>query len=412
VTTLSPEDRLPHGTPTEPRAPRIPLHTWEFATDPHRIYREARQRHGALAPVEIAPGVPATLVLGYHTAVRILNDPSRFPSDPRGWQADIPADCALLQMMGWRPNALYNDGAVHTRYRQPSLAAVDAVNPHHLHTVVERISISLINNFCEAGTADLITQYTFPLAFAVINALIGCTPELAEAAAAGMAKMVDATAGGEEMVLTALSELVALKRRTPGDDIASRLLSHPTGLDDQEIVFALQTLYGAGLEPQHNLIANTMLKILTDDRFAGPVSDGSLSIRDAIEDVLFLDPPMANFCITYPKQPILIDDVWLPAHQPVVISMTACNNDPAIGDAAFTGNRSQLSWGLGPHACPARNFALPIAQHAVDQLLDALPEIRLAGSIDDLTWRPGPFHRSLTALPVTFPSSPPLPGGE
>jgi hypothetical protein len=49
-----------------------------------------------------------------------------------------------------------------------------------------------------------------------------------------------------------------------------------------------------------------------------------------------------------------------------------------------------------------------IAQEAIDQLLDALPEMRLAVRAEKLTWRPGPFHRALAALPVVFPKSPPL----
>ncbi|MGY2062489.1 cytochrome P450, partial [Nocardia gipuzkoensis] len=44
----------------------------------------------------------------------------------------------------------------------------------------------------------------------------------------------------------------------------------------------------------------------------------------------------------------------------------------------------------------------------IDQLLDALPEIRLAVPGPALQWRPGPFHRALAALPVVFPPSPPL----
>ncbi|MEV5839897.1 cytochrome P450, partial [Nocardia sp. NPDC052112] len=73
-----------------------------------------------------------------------------------------------------------------------------------------------------------------------------------------------------------------------------------------------------------------------------------------------------------------------------------------------TGNRSHLAWGIGPHACPAQSLAYLIAKDAIDQLLDALPEIRLAIPADEAAWRPGPFHRSLVALPVTFPPSAPL----
>jgi hypothetical protein len=47
-------------------------------------------------------------------------------------------------------------------------------------------------------------------------------------------------------------------------------------------------------------------------------------------------------------------------------------------------------------------------QYAIDQLLDALPEIQLAVPADKLVWRPGPFHRAMTAFPVVFPKSPPL----
>jgi hypothetical protein len=101
------------------------------------------------------------------------------------------------------------------------------------------------------------------------------------------------------------------------------------------------------------------------------------------------------------------DAIWLPAHQPVVISMAACNNDPAIRTEDQAGNRSHLAWGIGPHACPAQSPAYLIAQDAIDQLLDALPEMRLDLTAGAPTWRPGPFHRALTALPVTFrPCSP------
>ncbi len=55
-----------------------------------------------------------------------------------------------------------------------------------------------------------------------------------------------------------------------------------------------------------------------------------------------------------------------------------------------------------------RSVAYLVAQDAVDQLLDALPDMRLAVPAEQLAWRPGPFHRALTALPVVFPPAPPV----
>ncbi|NED09351.1 cytochrome P450, partial [Streptomyces sp. SID6648] len=92
---------------------------------------------------------------------------------------------------------------------------------------------------------------------------------------------------------------------------------------------------------------------------------------------------------------------------PVVISMSAANNDPALTEGVpaggLGGNRAHLAWSAGPHTCPARSHAYLIAETAVTHLLDALPETDLARPFAELTWRPGPFHRALESLPVTFP---------
>ncbi|NUP28780.1 MAG: cytochrome P450 [Nocardia sp.] len=400
-------------SPAAPRdfdGPRVSLYSDEYAADPHRIYREMRQRFGSLAPVELAPGVPATLVIGYHAALQILNDPEHFPADPRSWERNIPADCPIRPMMEWRPNPIRSAGSDHIRYRSAAAAALGKIDLHRLHATVEQVAVPLINSFCEVGHCEVVSQYALPIVFSTLNATLGCSPEISQRAATGMAAMfdtVDAEAGNR-MLSEALLELTRIKRAEPGDDVTSRLVEHPVRLDDEEMLHQLVTLYGAGIEPQQNLIANTLLLMLTDERFAANVLDGSLSTRDALDEVLFNDPPMANYCISYPRQPILIDGVWLPAHQPVMISMAACNNDPAIRTGDMTDNRSHLAFGTGPHACPARPVAVLIVQDALDQLLDALPELELAVPVSELQWRPGPFHRALAALPVTFPKSPPI----
>ncbi|MEU4312024.1 cytochrome P450 [Nocardia sp. NPDC024068] len=394
-------------SPFDSDEPRVSLFAPEFAADPHAYYRAMREQGRSMIPVELAPGVPATLVVDYRTAVRILNDPEHFPADPRTWQKDVPAGCPVLPMMEWRPMATRSAGAEAARYRQATTESVGEVDLYALHTTVEEIAVSLINSFCADGHADLIGQYTFPLIFGVLNVLFGCPPEVGEKMAAGMASIVEGVDAdhGNMMISEAMLELVTLKRAEPGNDITSALLRHPARLDDLEMVHQLASQYGAGIEFQQNFIVNTLLFILTDDSLGGGVLGGSLPTREALDDVLFNDPPLANYLLTYPRQPILIDDAWLPAHQPIVVGIAACNNDPAVGGGDRTGNRSHLAWGVGARTCPAQSMAYLIAQDAIDQLLDALPEITLA---QPPTWRPGPFHRSLTSLSVEFPASAPL----
>ncbi|MBF6177154.1 cytochrome P450 [Nocardia otitidiscaviarum] len=417
MTTSSPRfgattDALPvqYGSPVDSAGPHMVLHSEEFAADPHRAYREMRDKYGSLVPIELAPGVPATLVIGYQTALRILNDPEHFPADPRTWQQSVPDECPVKPMMQWYPNALRNAGPTHARYRQSYVAGIDGIDLHTLHITVEQVAAPLINSFCETGSADLVSQYAFPLVFEVLNQMVGCSAELGQRVATGMAALFDTVnaAWGMQHLSEALMELIALRRAEPADDVTSRMASHPANLTDEEMLYQLISFYGAGIEPQQNLITNTLLLMLTDDRFAGGFLTGSLSTRDALDEVLFNDPPMANFSISYPRQPILIDNTWLPAHQPVVISLAGCNNDPRIRGGDRTGNRSHLAWSAGPHACPAKSVAYLVVQDAIDQLLDVLPELRLAVTPDEIVWRPGPFHRAMASLPVVFPPSPPL----
>ncbi|MYR41909.1 cytochrome P450 [Streptomyces sp. SID5910] len=391
---------------------RIALYTEEFAADPHAAYRSMRRTHGPLVPVDLAPGVPATLVIGYYQARRILNDPLHFPADPRAWEKLIPASCPVRPMMEWRPNALRSGGAEHARYRGANTAAIDGVDQHGLRALVERVASGAIDDFRKQGEADLLSQYAFPIAFRVLSALLGCPDEIGVRIADGMAKIFDTTNAeqGNQILGQAVFDLVSLRRQQPGDDITSRLIGHSAGLTDEEMGHQLVTLYGAGIEPLTNLISNTVLKILTDEEFSADLHAGLSTVRDALDAVLYTDPPMANYCISYPPYPIDVDGVLLPADQPVVISMSAANNDPALTDGVpegrHAGNRAHLAWSIGPHTCPARSHAYLIAEAAVTHLLDALPETDLAVPVAGLVWRPGPFHRALESLPVTFPAAP------
>lgn len=393
----------------DPSDSRTPIYTREFAADPHDHYRRMRARHGALAPVDLAPGVPATLVLGHDTAVRILDDPTHFPADPRTWQQKVPAGLPIVPMMQWRPNAHRSTGADHERYRAATVDALAAVDLNSLRAVIPRIAVRLINRFCADGTADLIDQYVLPLVFGVLNELLGCPPALGDRLTAALTTLLDM--GNDEEAEAAagavLAELVAGARAEPGEDMISRLVRHPAQLSDEEVVHQLLGIYWAGIEPPRNLVATTLALILTDPRFTINQVGFAPPAREALAEVLATDPPYAGHSITYPPLPVLIGEVWLPADQPVLVGAGACADDPER-PGYHPGTTENLAWGAGAHACPAhaRAIACLLAEEAIDQLLDALPELRLALEPEQLVWRPGPFHRALTALPVEFPPTP------
>ncbi|MEV6138336.1 cytochrome P450 [Nocardia sp. NPDC051990] len=404
------------GTTADPmssiefKGPRIQIYSKEFAADPHGFYRQMRRDFGPLVPVEMWPGVPATLVINYRTAVRILNDPDHFPADPSVWHKTAPADIPIMPMIEPRPNAIRTSGADHARYRDTLNYALAGIDLNSLQPTVQRTAIPIINTFCKDGNADVLQQYILPLVFSVFCQVLGCPPDIGDEVAAASAAMFDGvdTEAVNAQMGNALFNLTALKRAHPTDDVATRLVQHPAELTDEEMVQQLVLLFATGIEPPLNLIANTLLLMLTDPRFTN--HDNHLPTKTALYERLATDPPMANYCLTYPRQPILIDDVWLPANQPVIISMAACNTDPEMNTGEFLDNGWNLAFSTGPHNCPAhaRPYGLLLAQEAIDQLLDALPEMRLALPPEKLDWRPGPFHRALKALPVVFPPSSPL----
>ncbi|MGV9638073.1 cytochrome P450 [Nocardia rhamnosiphila] len=358
--------------------------------------------------------MPATLVVGYTTALKILRNPEQFPADPPDLQASA-TECPVAGALGFRPNPLRTSESDHSRYRRAHVDVLAMVDQHAVQAMVEPIAVPLINAFCGRGEADLRAQFAVPIAIEMVNRLLG-VPAADAARLAAARGGADVSAAGDEMVGAVLADVVAQKKVAPGRDMISGLIGHHAELSDEELVAQIALIYAMGIDPTVSLILNTLRLMLTDERFAGHMLGGALSTCDALDEVLFTDPPVANSCVTYPRVPQLVNGVWLPANQPVVISLTACNRDPAIrrGPALAgerVGNRSHLAWGAGQHSCPseAQGMARLIAMGAIDQLMDAMPDMRLAVPAEALTWHSESFQRALTSLPVTFPPMAPLP---
>lgn len=389
----------------------VPLYGPDFAADPHAVYEKLRQ-YGPTAPVELAPGAHATLVTSYTAALEVLRSPEKFAKDARRWKAladgRVAPDNPVVPMMHYRPNCLFNDGETHARLRQPVTDSLDRVDPNALRGYVEHSADTLIDRFAPNGEADLLGEYAKVLPLLVFQQLFGCPPELGDRLVQGMSGIFDGVDAerANAMLTEAALELIALKRRTPGADITSWMLAHPVGLTDEEMIHQLVVLMGAGTEPQQNLITNALRLLLSDDRFAGDLSGGSLPVEDALDEVLWLDPPMANYAVHYPIHDLDFGGVRLREGEPVVVSFAAANNDPALVSDNRAGNRAHLAWSAGPHTCPSKDAARLIAAVAVEKVLDRIPDMELAVPADRLQWRPGPFHRALAALPVRFPPVP------
>ncbi|MCF3962364.1 cytochrome P450 [Streptomyces fuscigenes] len=397
------------------------IHGPEFAADPRATYEKLRER-GPIVPVEIDKGMYGYITTTYRAALHLLrHTPDLFAKDPHHWVAlssgQVPEDTPAVSMMQPRDNALWLDGMPHTRLRGSITDTVELVDSHALEGAVVRIADTLIDAVADQEEFDLVSAFSDPLPLQVIIEMFGCPPVLGTRMITAIGKLfdagADAAAANAEIVACCL-ELIELRRARPSGDATSWLLAHPARLTDAEMVQQILLVAGAGSTPSSNLIANALLLMIDDPAFSGSVYEGVHSVAEAMDQVLWEDPPIANFSPLYARMPETYEGVRLEPGVPILVSFAAANSDPALARFRRAGNRAHLAFSAGVHACPAVDLARVITETAVERILDRLPDLSLAVDRADLVRRPGTFHSGWTALPVvnppSDPSAPPHPG--
>ncbi|MFB7328220.1 cytochrome P450 [Streptomyces sp. NPDC056190] len=385
-----------------PAHANVPVYGPQFGSDPDSHYEYLRTL-GPSAPVDVAPDVQVELVTSYDAALYILQNPASFVRDSRRWnalnQGRVPGDSPALPMLGYRPNALFSDGAAHARLRQAVTDSLASVNELQLVRQTQQSADYLISRFStdRMGQAELMADYAQPLPLLVFSDLFGCPPEIGDRVIVGISGIFDGTPNADQVLGEALGELIALKRRRPGQDLTTRLMEHAAGLTDEEVLHQLVTLLSGGTAPLAAAIGTSSALILDEGWQAG------LPIEDAVTQVLWNYAPIANYAAHYPTHDVELGGRTLKANDPVLISFAAANTDPRLAEhREQLSAKAHLAFGAGPHACPAKDPAFMIAVTAVESLLNRLPDVEVRLPFKDLSWVPAPWSRSLVTLPVRF----------
>ncbi|WP_320783424.1 cytochrome P450 [Streptomyces sp. CRN 30] len=395
-----------HHTPGIP--PGCPAHANpqlfgpEFGSDPEGQYDRLRAA-GPSTAVDIAPGVEVELVTNYDAALYILQNPALFVRDARRWnalnQGRVPQDSPALPMMGYRPNALFSDGAAHARLRRAVTDALSTVDEYRLVRQTQQIADYLISRFAAEplGQADLMADFAQPLPLLVFSDLFGCPPDIGDRVIVGISGIFEGTPGADEVLGAALMELIALKHREPGEDLTTRLMQHPAQLSDEEVLHQLVTLLSGGTAPLTGAIGTSTSLYLGEDWRA------DLPVEDAVTQTLWNYAPIANYAAHYPVRDEQLGDRVLRANDPVLISFAAANRDPKLSEhREQLSSKAHLAFGAGPHACPAKDPAFMITVTAVGALLNGLPDVELRVPFKELSWVPAPWSRSLVTVPLRF----------
>ncbi|MEU6004784.1 cytochrome P450 [Streptomyces sp. NPDC047453] len=387
----------------------------EYQQTPSQLYRALRREHGAVAPVLLDGDIPAWLVLGYSEVTYVTSHDELFARDSRRWNQweNIPADWPLMPYVGYQPSVLFTEGDEHRRRAGVITEALEGVDQFELARSCQLIADRLIADFAGSGQAELMTGYAHALPMRAVVQMCGMptsgedTRQLVE----DLRISLDAAEGDDPVaaygrVGERLRQLVKDKRVSPGPDVTSRMLLHPAGLSDEEIVQDLISVIAAAQQPTANWICNTLRLLLTDERFAVNVSGGRLSVGEALNEALWLDTPTQNFIGRWAVRDTQLGGRQIRAGDCLVLGLAAANTDPQIWPDSQVGveNAAHLSFSNGEHRCPypAPLLADVMARTAVETLLERLPDLVLSVEPEELAWRPSIWMRGLTALPVQF----------
>jgi cytochrome P450 len=382
--------------------------------DPKAAFEGLRREWGVVAPVELEPGVNAWLVMGWKEICHVVRHERLFSRNPRNWRAwqeqTVALDSGLGPMMFPRDNAYFVDGVEHHRLRAPLDEGIAHLDQRRTRRSVTDMCADLIATFANRGEADLVGEYAAVIPMLAVASMFGLDVargrELQRALIALFGSGEDSHSGNrtfEEII----GGVMQSHREAPADDLTTLFLNHPNLRDDGEVAQSMVLMISAGYETTTTWIARALELMLTDPRFLGRLGGWRPGVDDALDEVLWREPPMANMPARYALRDTELAGQQLQRGDALILGLMAANNDPDVHvDDPWTelGNRSHLAWSTGPHACPAQIPARIITRAAVDTALSLLPGIRLAVPAEQLTPRPSPWTRCPARLPVHFTS--------
>lgn len=313
-----------------------------------------------------------------------------------------------MQMLGWRPDCVSQDGEPHRRLRRAVTDNLDTLAGRGIRRHVTHFANKQIDAFAGKGSADLVGEYAEYLPMLVLTRLFGLPAAEGRSLAVSCAQVIkggpDALAHNDR-IMEILGELAERKRLEPGPDFTTGLLAHDAGLDEGEILSHLRLVLITAHTTTSNLLARVLEAVFTDPaRLSGLVS-GQRAVSEVVEEVMWSTPPLAVLPGRFATADVELGGTQIKEGDLLVLGLAAGNLDPDIrpdSGVSVHGNQSHLAFSGGPHECPAQNIGQAIIETAVDTLLHRLPGLRLSVPADELTSTASTWEARLDTLPVEF----------
>ena len=393
-------------------------HAPEFSADPVRGYRVLRDK----CPVAWTDAYGGYWVTTrYADIARIAREDATFSSargesGGAGTAIVIPRGPGLVQFpieLDPPEAALYRD-LINPLLTRP---AVDRLAP-----MVAAHTTAVIDDFIEAGSADLVTDLTNPVPTAVTLDWLGF-PRADWKRLAGPIHDIFAAApgsergrrGGEALGYMAerIYQLVADRRETPTTDALSWLVAQvkPNGepFTDDELLSVVFLLIAGGVDTTTSLTGSTLVYLAANPADRERLRREPALLETATEEFLRAFAPSQSMARTVMKD-TTVGGCPVAHGERVLIPWVAANHDPEMFPdpervILDRDPRAHLSFGIGTHRCAGAHLARVMFREMITQVLDRLPDYRVdtAGLVP---YESRGNQSGWDAIPVTFTPAP------
>lgn len=395
----------------------------EFFTDPYSAYQVMRDEY----PLIWHEPMQSFIISRYEDVSRAFRD-QVFTTANYDWQLEPVHGKTILQLSG-REHALRR-ALVAPAFRGSELQ-------EKFLPVIESNARELIDGFRAAGQADLVADFATHFPINVIVDMLGL--DKAEHARfhrwytsiiaflGNLSQDPEVTAAGlqtQKEFAAYMIPIIQQRRADPGDDLLSGLCEAEIDgvrMSDEDIKAFCSLLLAAGGETTDKAIASVFANLLQHPSQLDAVRADRSLIARALAETLRYTPPV-HMIMRQPAEDITLAAGTIPAGSTVTCLIGAANRDgrrfaepeqfnifrtDLDSVNAFSAAANHLAFALGRHFCVGALLAKTEVEVGVNQLLDAMPDVRLADG-----FRPaeqGVFTRGPAALPVVFtrPLTPP-----
>ena len=394
----------------------IDLTAPEVDADPHAFFHALR----AKGPLHWSDRHRGWLVVSHAAVNEGFRVPwlssERIPAFERVAAKRPPEFARVVDLLrGWM---VFRDPPVHERLRDPVRRVFTPMRLERLTPMIEQTTDLLLDSLEDDGGGSLQASFCRPLPALVIADLLGVpradraefqawSDQLASVVFTAEQRDGDGSAAVEaaDRFTTYFNELIAERRRRPGDDAISALLDEsrgqgPTGI---ELVGACTLLLFAGHETTAGLLANASCLLFEhDDARAELAADPSLW-PGAVEEFMRLAGP-ANVMV----RKSTTDRDWygqpVKAGDTVYLGILAAGRDPAVfADPDRLDPRRDpnphFGFGWGLHHCLGAALARLEARIALRRLFERFP---LLAPSAPYWWGGGLIGRAVSPVQVSL----------